>query len=223
MRSDDIEVRIQSCNSGGARLLLYKTARTDMDILDETFGMMNWQKSYQMIGNQLFCTIEIWDEDKKQWIKKQDVGVESNIEAEKGRASDSQKRAGFVVGIGRELYSSPEMFVYAKDLETFKANSKGGYVCYDKFIVQDIRYDDRKIAYVAIRNMETNKVIEFGRIPKTKPEGDYIDVKQTATLRGFLQSRNFDEEKALQAVGLKDFSKVTRAQYNQIVRLVGGK
>lgn len=204
-------------------MLLYKTARTDMDILDETFGMMNWQKSYQMIGNQLFCTIEIWDEDKKQWIKKQDVGVESNIEAEKGRASDSQKRAGFVVGIGRELYSSPEMFVYAKDLKTFKANSKGGYVCYDKFIVQDIRYDDRKIVYVAIRNMETNKVIEFGKIPKAKPEGDYIDVKQTATLRGFLQSRKFDEEKALQAVGLKDFSRVTRNQYNQMVRLAGGK
>lgn len=194
-----------------------------MDILDETFGKMNWQKSYQMIGNQLFCTIEIWDEDKKQWIKKQDVGVESNIEAEKGRASDSQKRAGFVVGIGRELYSSPDMFVYAKDLKTFKTNNKGGYVCYDKFIVQDIRYDDRKIAYVAIRNMETNKVIEFGRIPKTKPEGDYIDVKQTATLRGFLQSRKFDEEKALQAVGLKDFSKVTRNQYSQMVRLAGGK
>ncbi|NOW12590.1 hypothetical protein B0H35_000004 [Clostridium acetobutylicum] len=45
------------------------------------------------------------------WISKQDVGTESNTEKEKGQASDSFKRACFNFGIGRELYTSPFIWI----------------------------------------------------------------------------------------------------------------
>lgn len=122
LKADEIEVRIgqvgQDKNGNGyATLLLYKNARTDMQILDETFGAMNWQKDYKEIKGNLYCGIGIWDADKAQWIWKWDCGTESNTEKEKGEASDAMKRACVNVsdnkggGIGRELYTAPAIFL----------------------------------------------------------------------------------------------------------------
>lgn len=111
----EIECRVAQCgkNKNGAwcSILLYKDARVDMRILDEVYGPMNWQREHTLIGDRLYCTISIWDEEKEAWIKKQDVGTESFTEKEKGQASDSFKRAGFNVGIGRELYTAPKIFI----------------------------------------------------------------------------------------------------------------
>lgn len=154
LRADEVECRIQSVKSNGLVLLLFKDARCDMNILDETVGMMNWKKSYQLIDGQLFCTIEIWDDEKKQWIGKQDVGVESNTEAEKGRASDAQKRSAFAFGIGRELYTAPFVWISSKD-----CNIKDGK-CYDKFHVTKIGYDEsRRINQLEIVNDKLNRVV----------------------------------------------------------------
>ena len=87
LREEDIEARVQSCNKAGVKILLYKTARCDMDILDETFGNMNWQRRHCRDNHN--CIVSIWDDDKKQWIEKEDTGTESNMEAQKGLASDS--------------------------------------------------------------------------------------------------------------------------------------
>ena len=112
LTADDVECRVQSVSQNkrtgnvGAILLLYKDARVDMRILDQVYGPGNWQRTHEIIGNTLYCNIDIWDDGKKCWIRKQDAGVESNTEKEKGRASDSFKRAGFNVGIGRELYTT---------------------------------------------------------------------------------------------------------------------
>ena len=92
LKEDEIEVRIGSCNAGGVNLLLYKNARVDQSILDETVQPMNWQKSYEVVNGNLFCTVSIWDGEKKMWISKSDVGVESYAEKEKGQASDAFKR-----------------------------------------------------------------------------------------------------------------------------------
>lgn len=107
-----------------ATYLLYKDARVDMKILDEHFGPMNWQREHTMIGDRLYCTISIFDPEKGVWIKKQDVGTESNSEPEKGQASDAFKRAAFNVGIGRELYTAPFISVDLEQGEysTFKDN-----------------------------------------------------------------------------------------------------
>ena len=117
LTKDEIEVRVGQKNRAGdgASLLLYKTARTDMKLLDEMFGPMNWQCSYECIDGKMFCTISVWDEKKGYWISKSNVGSESNVEAEKGEASDAMKRAGFLWGIGRELYDTPFIWVNLPD------------------------------------------------------------------------------------------------------------
>ena len=93
LRKDEIDVRIGSVNKGGASLLLYKDARADMNILDETVGPLNWQRKHEIIDGKLFCTVSIFDPDKNIWVSKQDVGTESYTEKEKGQSSDSFKRA----------------------------------------------------------------------------------------------------------------------------------
>lgn len=132
LTKEDIECRIQSVNDKGSVLLLYKTARADMRILDEVFGAMNWQRHHEVVNGNLFCTISIYDADKGQWVSKQDCGVPSNTQGEKGEASDAFKRAGFSWGIGRELYDSPFIWIAGKVSK------------YDRFHVTDIQYDREK-------------------------------------------------------------------------------
>ena len=149
LRADEIAVRAAQVkkNAKGsvyASLLLYKDARVDMRLLDETFGPMNWQRSHEIIDGKLYCTISVWDAEKKMWISKQDVGTESNTEKEKGQASDAFKRAGFNVGIGRELYTAPNIYVQLGEGEWKEStfNNKTTQQMTQTFYVQHIEYDD---------------------------------------------------------------------------------
>lgn len=161
LKADEIDVRVAQCKEKGVSLLLYKDARVDQRILDETYGATNWQRSHQLIGDRLYCTVEVYDETKKQWVAKQDVGTESNTEAEKGQASDSFKRACFNWGIGRELYTAPFIWVASEKVEIKVVKDKFGkvkYACYDKFAVRDIQYNDKgEISYLEIVNV-TQKI-----------------------------------------------------------------
>ena len=144
LRADEIECRAQSVKPNGCVLLLYKDARTDMNLLDETFGNGNWQRSHEVINGNLFCNIDIWDEDKKCWVRKQDVGVESNTEKEKGQASDAFKRAGFNVGIGRELYTAPFIWINLTTDEVDNSRGKPSLSFKVKFHVSKIGYNDKR-------------------------------------------------------------------------------
>lgn len=105
---DEIDFRVQSINQGGyATILAYKDARVDMNRLDAVYGVDKWQKKYDLINGNLFCSVGIWSAELGQWVWKQDVGTESLTEKEKGEASDAFKRACFNLGIGRELYDYP--------------------------------------------------------------------------------------------------------------------
>ena len=153
LTAQDVECRVQQItenqNGYGAILLLYKDARVDMKILDQVYGEMNWQRKHTVINGQLFCSVLIWDESKKQWIEKQDVGTESATEAEKGRASDSFKRACFNVGIGRELYNAP--FIYIKlDAAEVRKNSKGKPTTYTRFNVTEMEYNREKECFTKL-------------------------------------------------------------------------
>lgn len=168
LNADEIEVRVQSVTAGGAILLLYKDARSDMRILDETVGVTGWEREHTLINGNLFCTVRVWDKEKNIWISKQDVGTESNTEKEKGQASDSFKRACFNWGIGRELYSSPFIFVKAGDCEI--ADYKGKKTCKDKFSVAKITYKKNgDINGLAIRNTKTKKIV-FTKMPEEAEE-----------------------------------------------------
>ena len=163
-RADEIECRIGTINEKGLSLLLYKDARADMKILDETFGIFGWKRTHQSIDGNLYCTVEIWDNEKKSWISKQDVGTVSYTEKEKGQASDSFKRACVSVGIGRELYSAPFIWVSAQKCNIQRRNDK--LICYDKFSVSEISYSkDREITALSIVNSDTGEVV-YSMFPK---------------------------------------------------------
>ena len=113
LRAEEIECRIAMVNEKGLSLLLYKDARVDQRILDETFGAFGWKRSHQCIDGNLYCTVEVYNKDSGEWVSKQDVGTTGYTEKEKSQASDSFKRACFNWGIGRELYSAPFIWIPA--------------------------------------------------------------------------------------------------------------
>ena len=158
LKADEIECRIATINEKGLSLLLYKDARVDQRILDETFGIFGWKRSHQCIDGNLYCTVEIYDKDSGEWISKQDVGTMSYSEKEKGQASDIFKRACFNWGIGRELYSAPFIWIPAgtaaiQSKESDSRNKEKKYYCYDRFSVSSIEYNgDREISSLVIVN-----------------------------------------------------------------------
>ena len=155
LKANEIDCRIATINEKGLTLLLYKDARVDQNILDETVGKMNWQRKH--CRDNANCIVSIWDESKKQWIEKEDTGTESFTEKEKGLASDSFKRACFNWGIGRELYSAPFIWISAADAN-IKQGGNGKFQCFDKFIVEQIIYDnERNIVAISIKNAKENK------------------------------------------------------------------
>lgn len=179
LNADEIEVRISQITTGGIMLLLYKDARCDQNILDETVGPMNWQRHHSRDNKN--CTVSIYDEKKNQWVEKEDTGTESNTEAEKGLASDSFKRACFNWGIGRELYSAPTMW-FPRTKCNIKTRERGGKsieVCYDEMEVTEIGYNEKgNITYVTVKNVTMNMSHTWGEKPAPEPEAPKEEPKE---------------------------------------------
>ncbi len=151
LKAEEIECRVSLIRENGLSLLLYKDARVDQKILDETFGMFGWKRSHQSIEGNLYCTVEVYDEEKKIWVAKQDVGTTSYSEKEKGQASDSFKRACFNWGIGRELYTAPFIWIQGELANIQKKGDK--LYCNDHYKVASIAYNDnREITSLVIVN-----------------------------------------------------------------------
>ena len=186
LNADEIDARVATVNlnANGCSILLYKDARCDMRLLDETFGSMNWTRSHEVIDGNLYCNVSVWDNEKKMWITKQDVGTESYTEKEKGQASDAFKRACFNFGIGRELYTAPFIWVnITKD--DLNAQNK----IKTSFKVKSIGYNDkREINSLVIIDNKGNIRYEMGKIlkPKTEP----VKSEETETLAIALQEVN---------------------------------
>ena len=186
LKASEIDCRIQSIGQNktgavGTTILLYKDARVDMNILDETVGAMNWQRGHSVIDGNLYCTISIWDEVKEQWIAKSDVGTESNTEKEKGQASDSFKRAGFNWGIGRELYSAPFVYIQLDKSEYIERNGK--LTSNAKFKVKDVSYDES-------RNIVRLVVVDSkGKVRYTFGENTQQQTQETVYNRQTLKAR----------------------------------
>lgn len=160
LRADEIECRIAMVKQSGVSLLLYKDARCDMNILDETVGPMNWMRHHSR--DNANCIVSIWDAEKKQWVEKEDTGKESYTEKEKGLASDSFKRACFCWGIGRELYTAPSIFIDGSKCKIVSGK------CNDKFFVEQIEYDNKKIVALSIRRKMTDEEIKAYQAVKGK-------------------------------------------------------
>lgn len=166
LNADEIEVKVKQVTEKGAVALLYKTARTDMTLLDETVGAENWQTDYREIKGNMYCGIGIWVDSERNsgYVWKWNCGTESREDGEgnekKGEASDAFKRAGTTWGIGRELYTAPFIFL---NVETKAINGK--YYLADKFQtfeVSEITYNDnRTIKSVTI--VDNHGTVVYGR------------------------------------------------------------
>lgn len=179
LRADEIDCRVATINEKGLSLLLYKDARVDQNILDETVGPMNWQRSHSR--DNANCTVSLWDDLKMMWISKEDTGTESNTEAEKGLASDSFKRACFNWGIGRELYTAPFIWVSAQDCKIVDSGRRDKfnrtvYTSADRFRVSRIGYDsNRRINELEIRRKDGTVVFNMPA-PQSGPlEAQYVN------------------------------------------------
>ena len=95
--------RVQQAKEWGAQCVAYVDSRDVQDLLDEVVGANNWQDKYYEVKGNLFCSIGIKCGDG--WVYKTDCGSESNVEKQKGEASDAFKRAAVKWGIGRFLYT----------------------------------------------------------------------------------------------------------------------
>ena len=150
LKADEIECRIGSINSRGFTMLLYKDARCDMNILDETVGEFNWNRDHKEIKGVVYCGVGIYNADADRTVWKWDAGAESYTEKEKGEASDSFKRACFNWGIGRELYTAPLIYIRAKTEPQGSgyrlANKSDGY----GYKVAQIEYKDGRISKLVI-------------------------------------------------------------------------
>lgn len=216
LRADEIDARVGSANDKGITLLLYKDARCDQNILDETVGPMNWQRHHSRENAN--CTVSIWDDDKGQWVEKEDTGTESNTESEKGLASDSFKRACFNWGIGRELYTAPFMWIPASQLKDRKR---------DRFRVMDISYSGRSIASVTVKNTSTG--LEYSFKPQSvvkEPEQvdafeevarKRIDLVAARALAAKCAASGVDERKLCELHKVNSFVELTEAQHSGII------
>ena len=155
LRADEIEVRVGMAKQNGVSLLLYKNARCDMNILDETVGVARWQRRHYECKNNLYCSVGIRFDD--EWIWKDDCGAESNVDKQKGEASDAFKRACVNWGIGRELYTSPFIWVGNEACKIEGQNNK--YYTKDIFSVVDIKIVDKQITRLKVLNNNSGKIV----------------------------------------------------------------
>ena len=172
LRSDEVECRIGTVSKQGKglSLLLYKDARCDARILDETLGPENWQCEFYECKGTLFCKVGVLvdrGEQFAEWVWKDDAGSPSDMEAKKGEASDAFKRACFKWGIGRELYTAPFIWVNASDCNLVDRNGK--WQCYDTFSVTGMEVSDGRIVALEVTNDKTKKVVFTLAKPEPKP------------------------------------------------------
>ena len=232
LRADEIDCRIAQIDKNWATLLLYKDARVDQNILDETVGCMNWQKRY--VRENANCIVGIWDEDKKQWVEKEDTGTESFTEAEKGLASDSFKRACFNWGIGRELYTAPGIIVFprkdikykngGKEVDEFFEYKEGKYTTKTRFEVEIITYDENNaIKDLIIRDNKGNE--RFTQVSK-ELEQDLNKITlqfKKAIERAEELDKDFEREKLYEIFGKQVDSQLTYKEKQEAIKLLTEK
>ena len=194
-----------------ALVLLHKDARFDMDELDKAYGPMGWKDSYEEIGGNLYCTISVWDEKKAQWISKTDVGAETHIEREKGQASDAFKRAGVKWGIGRFLYTAPDIWIKLSDDEVYMRNG----VRYSKvvFVATKVNVDDGLITSIEIQDQDGRVRFTWGsdELPVVPDEPAVEELREIAREKVELSSQSEEwKEKVRKGLERYDIGTIKR-------------
>lgn len=240
LTADEIELRVGLATASGFSLLLYKTARTDMQLLDEVVGSMNWQRKHEVIDGNLCCTISIWDSEKNQWISKQDVGTENQMEKEKSTFSDAMKRAGFNFGIGRELYTAP--FIWIKGHVEKDSRARSGYKADSRFVgglkVSAISYSNKRtITQLVIEDGDGNIVFSYGakrsgqKKTKSKPDKPEAEPQEALTIttehayeiKAGLEETDSNVDAFLSLFHAKSVDEMYESQYAKAMELINKK
>ena len=226
LRADEIDVRINQIASNYCTMLLYKDARCDMNILDETVGALNWKREHTRENAN--CIVSIWDPEKNEWVSKEDTGTESFSEQEKGLASDSFKRACVNWGIGRELYTSPSIITFPKkemapkgQQSEFFQNDKGKYTTKTYFWVELIDYDENdNIKDLIIRDNKNN--IRFSKLSKEKDKEltKLFDTMQKMIRANEEKDEKFKREDFYKYFGVESDGNMTNAQIEEAIGLL---
>ncbi len=218
LNADEIECRVATASEKGVSLLLYKDARVDQKILDETFGAFGWKRSHQCIDGNLYCTVEIRDKQTGEWIAKQDVGTTGYSEKEKSQASDSFKRACFNWGIGRELYTAPFIWIPADRTEIRKKGDR--YYCNEEFSVTSIEYGNaREITGLVIVNNKGKQVYQLmakGETGETQEKGS-LSKKQMDGLKTELQRTGVAMETVQERYQISDPTQMSAELYDRVM------
>lgn len=175
LKADEIECRIAMVKQNGFQLLLYKTARTDRQLLTEKFGDL-WQNDFKVIDGKMYGGIGVYNPDLKEWVWRWDCGTESNTEAEKGQASDAFKRAGFKWGIGVELYTSPFIWING-DAKQYRNFTVKEITYTENREVKDLTITDSKGTVLFSTKKIANKKKLDGEVPTTKKVDDDLKAK----------------------------------------------
>lgn len=224
LEADDIECRVSQVNKDGSvNLLLYKTARVDANVLDDVIGQFSWQCEFREVNGVVYCGIGILEPTSKVWVWKWDAGSESNVEKEKGQASDAFKRAGFKWGIGRELYTAPRIKVSAD-----KSGARDGK-CFTPFKVDSIEYDDSgSVSKLIIAHGWTGDILYQFHKMEPKPAQDEWTPRQNARKAsqnqvGFLTRLCRNDDREINAIcekyNVRTLSELTMEQANEEISL----
>lgn len=188
LQPEDIEVRVGNKikDTDNISLLLYQDSRCTARNLNKQFGAFGWQIDYKVVGDQIYGTLSIWDEDKKQWVSKSDTGDKSNISEDKGQSSDILKRCAVRWGFGTELYTAPKIVV-----------PNDGYNC-SGYKVSEIQYNDnREITHITLVN-RFGKVVYTWNIdnpenpPVNKPYNDNPSKSNIELLKEFCSNKKLE-------------------------------
>lgn len=235
LKAEEIECRVNQIQGNWCSLLLYKDARCDMNILDETVGDLNWKRDHKELKGNIYCGVSIYDDAKKEWITKWDAGAETYTEKEKGEASDSFKRACVNFGIGRELYTSPSIFIIPrKDMvkkgkeQEFYKNDKDKYETKTRFNVEYIDYDENNVIKDLIIRDDKGH-IRFSQLTKetgNKFQKIHQDMKKLIE-KLEEQDEEFDREKLYKNYEVESDADMTIAQMQEAITILkkklGGK
>jgi hypothetical protein len=216
LRADEIELRVGNVSKNGCTLLLYKDARCDMAILDETVGPMFWGRDHKEIKGVMYCGVSIYDDGQCQWVTKWDAGTESFTESQKGEASDSFKRSCVNWGLGRELYTSPMIFHTCGTSEYTDKNGKKKYNLTNTWEVNGMRvtkigYKNDAISHLQIMDKSNTVVYEVGSQGKPE-EVDIIDTAMAKTIIELADQKKVSVAKICEAYNVESIYSLTHEQ-----------
>lgn len=139
LTAEDTEIKqVFKKDDGNAKYLIYINSRAAQNLLDETYGMANWNTEYKAVGNLIICRLSVYDEETQRWVVREETGSEANIEKEKAICSDALKRCISRLGV-IDLYSAPNIYLPARN---------------DYYVSQLEVNEDRKITHLVISSSQ---------------------------------------------------------------------